>query len=283
MFKNTMKTVLLLAGLSGLLLFIGSLFGTGGLVIALVASLLIVGFSYWFSDKLAVKSAGAVEIAEADNPELYAMVRSLANKADLPMPRVYVSPNAQPNAFATGRNPKHAAVAVTQGLLQSMSRDEVYGVLAHEMSHVKHRDILIGSVAAAVGTAITYLAYFGMFFGGGGRGSRGGNPIASLAVLLLAPMAAGLIQMAVSRSREFEADRGGAELAGNGESLARALEKLDVMSKRVPMDVNPAQASAYIVNPLAGKKANFASLFSTHPPVEERVKRLRQIDSPISG
>ncbi len=281
MFKNTMKTFVLLAGLAGLLLFIGSFFGSTGLFLALVASLAIVGFSYWFSDKLAVKSARAVEISEADNPQLYGMVRDLAAKADLPMPRVYISPNEQPNAFATGRSPSHAAVAVTQGLLQTMHRDEVNAVLAHEMSHIKHRDILIGSVAAAVGTAITYLAYFGVFFGGGRRG-RGGSPIASLAILFLAPMAAGLIQMAVSRSREFEADRGAAELVGSGESLARALERLDASSKRVPMDVNPAQASAYIVNPLAGKKANFANLFTTHPPVEERIRRLRQTDSIIS-
>ncbi|HEX5615500.1 MAG TPA: M48 family metalloprotease [Acidimicrobiia bacterium] len=278
MFKNTLKTTVLLAALGGLFLGIGSLFGTSGLTIGLILGLVFVGGSYWFSDKLAIASSGAKPVTEQEAPQLYAMVRDLTQRADMPMPRLYVSPSAQPNAFATGRNPAHAAVAVTQGLLQALDQDEVRGVLAHEISHVRHRDILISSVAAAVAMAIMFvarIAMFGALFGGGSRDDDN-NVIGSLLLILLAPLAAGLIQMAISRSREYEADRGGAALlGGDGEPLARALEKIEVYAKRVPMDVNPAQAQAYIINPLTGRKAQFANLFTTHPPTEERIRRLR--------
>jgi len=210
-------------------------------------------------------------------PALYDTVEDLARRADMPMPQLYVSDQAQPNAFATGRNPKHAAVCVTGGLLQVLDDDELRGVLAHELSHVRHRDILISSVAAAVAMAITFAArmvMWGAIFGGGGDRDRG-NVFGLLAMMILAPIAAVLIQMAISRSREYEADRGGAALLGDGEPLARALAKIDAYAKQVPMNVDPAQATAYIVNPLAGRKVNFSSLFRTHPPTEDRVARLR--------
>jgi heat shock protein HtpX len=277
MSKNTIKTYVLLAAFGGLLMGIGSIFGTGGLVIGLAIGLVFVGGSYWFSDKLAVKAAGAQPVSEQDAPELYSVVRELAQRDGIPMPRVYLSPEAQPNAFATGRGPDHAVVAVTQGLLQVLDRDEIRGVLAHELSHVKNRDILIGSVAAALAMGITFvarMAMWGAMFTGGG-GDRDNNIFGVLAMAILAPVAAGLIQMALSRSREFEADRSGAELLGDGEPLARALEKIDRYAKQVPMKIDPAQATAYIINPLSGRKVNFANLFTTHPPTEERIARLR--------
>ncbi len=277
MSKNTFKTFILLAAFGGLLMGIGSLFGTGGLIIGLGIGLLFVGGSYWFSDKLAVKAAGAQPISEQENPQLYRMVRELAEREGMPMPRIYLSPAAQPNAFATGRGPKKAVVAVTQGLLQILDEDELRGVLAHELSHVKNRDILIGSVAAALAMGITFVArmamWGAMFSGGGDRNN--GNIFGVIAMAILAPIAAAMIQMALSRSREFEADRSGAELLGNGEPLARALEKIDAYARQVPMNVDPAQATAYIINPLSGRKVNFANLFTTHPPTEERVARLR--------
>ena len=279
MAKNTMKTFVLLAAFGGLLMGIGAFFGTGGLVIGLVIALLFVGGSYWFSDSLAVRAAGAQPVSEQEAPQLYRIVRELATGANMPMPRIYISPEPQPNAFATGRGPKRAVVAVTQGLLQVLDEDELRGVLAHEMSHVKNRDILIGSVAAALAMGITFIArmamWGAMFGGGGGDDEDGGNIFGLIAMAILAPIAAMLIQMAISRSREFEADRSGAELLGDGEALARALEKIDAYAKRVPMDVNPAQATAYIVNPLTGRKISFANLFTTHPPTEERIARLR--------
>jgi heat shock protein HtpX len=278
MFKNNLKTAVLLAGLGVLFLGIGSLFGTGGLIIGLVLGLVFVGGSYWFSDKIAVRAAGAKPVSEADAPELYEIVRELTQRANMPMPAIYISPADQPNAFATGRNPEHAAVAVTQGLLQVVNRDELRGVLAHELSHVANRDILISSVAAAVALGITFAArmfMWGAIFGGGGNNRDGGNVFGALAMMILAPIAAGLLQMALSRSREFEADRSGAELLGDGEPLARALEKIDAYAKQVPMNIDPAHATAYIINPLAGRRANFASLFQTHPPTSERVARLR--------
>ncbi len=277
--KNNIKTFGLLALFGGLFVVVGGAFGRSGAVIGLALGLVMVGGSYWFSDKLAIRSAGAQAVSEAEAPGLYAMVRDLSQRAELPMPRIYVSPAAQPNAFATGRNPKHAAVAVTRGLLQSMDDRELRGVVAHELMHVKHRDILIGSVAAAVGMSITFIArmaMFGAMFGGGGRDDdRNGNPIALVAMALLAPIAAMAIQMAVSRSREYEADAGAARLLGDGEPLARALAKLEGASKRIPMNVNPATENAYIVNPLAGRRANFARMFSTHPSTDERIARLR--------
>jgi heat shock protein HtpX len=238
----------------------------------------MVGGSYWFSDKLAVASAGAEPVSETDAPQLYAIVRDLARRAGEPMPRIYLSPAAQPNAFATGRNPAHAVVCVTQGLMQLLEPDEIQGVLAHEMSHVKNRDILIGSIAAALAMAITFIArmaMFGAIFGGGGRDNEGGNVVGALLLTILAPLAALVIQMGISRSREYEADHSGAELLGSGESLARALEKIEAYAKQVPMDVPPAQATAYIVNPLTGRRFEFSNLFTTHPPTAERVARLR--------
>ncbi|MDQ3679900.1 MAG: M48 family metalloprotease [Actinomycetota bacterium] len=278
MSKNTFKTYVLLAGLGGLMVLIGSFFGRVGAVIGLGLGLLIVGFSYWKSDKIAIKAARAVPASEAEMPEYYRTVRELTAEAGMPMPKLYITPDAQPNAFATGRNPEHAAVAVTQGILQILTWEELRGVLAHEISHVGNRDILIGSVAAAVATGISFIAnmaIWGAMFGGGGDDDNGPNPIALLLLAILAPLAAGLLQMALSRSREFEADRSGARLIGNGEPLARALLKLDQASRVVPMAVQPAQASKYIVNPLTGRRIQFAKLFTTHPPTEERVARLR--------
>jgi heat shock protein HtpX len=278
MSKNTFKTFVLLAAFGGLIMGIGALFGQTGLIIGLVLALAIVGGSYWFSDKMAVAAAQAKPVTEQDAPRLYAIVRELAQRGGTPMPRVYVSPAAQPNAFATGRNPSHAVVAVTQGLLQVLDEDELRGVLAHEMSHVKNRDILIGSVAAALAMVITFvarMAMWGALFGGGGGDRDNGNVFGLIAMSILAPIAAALLQMALSRSREYEADRSGAHLLGDGEPLARALEKIEAYAKQVPMDVNPAQATAYIVNPLTGRKVNFANLFMTHPPTADRVARLR--------
>ncbi|MCB1003246.1 MAG: M48 family metalloprotease [Acidimicrobiales bacterium] len=275
MFRNTVKTTVLLAGLGGLLVAIGSLFGTVGAVVGLALGLALVGASYWKSDALAIRAARAVPADEAALPEYFSIMRELSARADLPMPRLYVSPEAQPNAFATGRSPEHAAVAVTEGLLRVCTWDEVRGVLAHELAHVRNRDILIGSVAAAVATGISFIANLAMWGAMLGGSDEDDNPIALLATALLAPLAAGLLQMALSRSREFEADRHGAELLGTGEPLARALEKLEQSAARVPMDVSPSQAQAYIVNPLTGRQVRFANLFRTHPTTEERVARLR--------
>jgi heat shock protein HtpX len=278
MSKNTIKTFVLRAAFGGLFMLFGAFFGQTGLIIGLGLGLLMVGGSYWFSDKLAVASAGAKPVDERDAPELYAIVRDLAQRADEPMPRVYLSPAAQPNAFATGRNPAHAVVCVTQGLMQVLDTEEIRGVLAHEMSHVKNHDILIGSIAAAMAMAITFIARIAMWgavFGGGGRDNEGGNVFGALLLAVLAPVAAFVIQMSISRSREYEADHSGAELLGTGEPLARALEKIEAYAKQVPMNVPPAQATAYIVNPLTGRKVEFGNLFMTHPPTAERVARLR--------
>jgi heat shock protein HtpX len=277
--RNTIKTFVLLAGLGGLLILIGgALGGQTGLIIGLLLGLTFVGFSYWNSDKLAIRAARAVPVSEEEMPQYYAVVRELTTTMGLPMPTLYVTPDRQPNAFATGRSPDHAAVAVTQGILETLDWDELRGVLAHEMSHVGNRDILIGSVAAAVALGITFIASmlrFAAIFGGG-RDDRGGSPFELLALAILAPLAAGLLQMALSRSREFEADRTGARLIGDGEPLARALLKLEAGAKQIPMQIDPAHAQAFIVNPLTGKQVQFANLFRTHPPIEERVSRLRQ-------
>jgi heat shock protein HtpX len=278
--KNTFKTFVLLAGLGGLMVLIGSFFGRGGAILGLGLGLLLVGGSYWFSDKIAIKAARAVPVSEAEMPEYYRIMRDLSTQAGMPMPKLYVTPDLQPNAFATGRNPNHAAVAVTQGILNILDWNELRGVLAHELSHVGNRDILIGSVAAAVATGISFIANMAMWGAmfGGRDDDEGANPIAVLLLALLAPMAAGLLQMALSRSREFEADRSGARLIGDGEPLARALLKLDEAARRIPMNVQPAQAQKYIVNPLTGRKVNFSNLFTTHPATEARVERLRQMN-----
>jgi len=278
---NTVKTTLLLAGLGGLLVVVGSLFGKGGALLGLGLGLLMVGGSYWFSDKLAIRAARAVPVSEQQMPQLYAIVRELTDKAGMPMPKLYVSPEEQPNAFATGRSPKHAAVAVNRGMLPpSFSWEELRGVLAHELGHVANRDILIGSVAAALAVGITYLAQilqFAAFFGGfGGRDDdERQNPLALLATIILAPLAAMLLQMALSRGREYGADRYGARLIGDGEPLARALGKLEVGARTIPSGVDPAHAQMFIVNPLAGRRMSFKSWFMTHPPTEDRIRRLR--------
>ena len=279
-FTNTFKTFILLAFLGAVSIGIGAIFGTGGLIIGAALGLLFVGGTYWFSDKIAVAAARAKPVTRDEAPRLYEIVGDLARRDGLPMPRLYVSPEAQPNAFATGRGPKKAVVCVTQGILQVLDDDELRGVLAHELSHVKNRDVLIGSVAAAVALAITFVARIAMFSAifGGGDSEGGGNAIGLLAMAILAPIAAGLLQMALSRSREYQADASGAHLIGDGEPLARALQKIEAAAKRTPMNVNPAEATAYIVNPLTGRKVNFANLFSTHPPTEERIARLRNFD-----
>jgi heat shock protein HtpX len=280
----------LLAGLGGLIVGIASLLGggsSGAVMIGLVIALVMVGGSYWFSDKLALRSAQAQIVTEADAPEFYRMVASLAQRANMPMPRVAISPSEQPNAFATGRGPRNAVVCATQGLLRSMPADEIEGVMAHELMHVRNRDILIGSVAAAIATAISaiaQMAYFAALFGGGRDDEDRPNPIAIMLISMLAPLSASLIQMAISRSREFEADRSAAELLGSGESLARALERIEILAARTPMQVAPAQAQAYIHNPLAefknqrrGSGVNLSRLFSTHPDTAERIRRLRAL------
>jgi heat shock protein HtpX len=279
-FTNTFKTTILLAFLGALFIGIGALFGTGGLVIGLVLGLLFVGGTFWFSDKIAVAAARAKPVSRDEAPRLYEIVEELARRNEMPMPRLYVSPQPQPNAFATGRGPKRAVVAVTQGILEVLDDAELRAVLAHELSHVRNRDILIGSVAAAIALAITFIARIAMFGAifGGDDDEGGGNIIGLLALAILAPLAAGLLQMALSRSREYQADASGARLLGEGEPLARALQKIEAYAKRVPMDVNPAEATQYIINPLTGRKVNFANLFSTHPPTEERIARLREFD-----
>jgi heat shock protein HtpX len=275
MSKNTIKTYVLLAGLGGFLIVIGQMLGgTNGATLGLLLGLAMCGGSYWFSDKLAIRAARAEPVTEAEMPEYYRIVRELCQKADIPMPKLYVSPDMQPNAFATGRNPQHAAVAVTQGILQVLDWDELKGVLAHEISHVGNRDILIGSVAAAIATGIMFVTRFALFFGGGDDDDRP-NPFVAILLMILAPVAGMLIQMAITRSREFEADRTGARLLGDGEPLARALIKIDNAAHQIPMNVDPAHATMFIVNPLSGRQMNFANLFRTHPPTEDRVSRLR--------
>jgi heat shock protein HtpX len=279
---NRVKTWVLIAALGGLFVLVGELVfkGTQGLVIGLLFGL---GFNfamYWFSDKIAIATTRSKPVTEREYPQLYAVVRSLANARDIPMPRIYVSEMAQPNAFATGRNPRHAAVSVTKGLLQIVDERELRGVLSHELSHVTNHDILIGSIAAGVAMSITLIARLGFFFGGG-RDERNNpfGPFAFLIAWILAPLAAGMIQLAVSRSREYQADASGAELSHDPLALASALRKLEEYSKRVPAPatVGPAEAHLFIVNPLAGRKVQFANLFSTHPPTEARIERLDHI------
>lgn len=278
---NTIKTYVLLAALGGLLVLLGQfLYGGSGALIGLAIGLVFVGSSYWFSDRIAIAAARAKPVAESDAPRLYATVRELSMMAHMPMPRLFMTPDPQPNAFATGRNEDHAVVAVTRGITQLLEEDELRAVLAHELSHVRNRDILIGSVAAAVAMGITFIArmaMWGAMFGmGGGRNERNGNAFGFIAMALLAPIAALFLQMSLSRSREYEADRSGARLIGTGEPLARALQKLEVGAKRIPMQVDPAHATMYIVNPLTGRNVSFKSLFMTHPPIEDRIARLRE-------
>ncbi|MDQ1429235.1 MAG: heat shock protein HtpX [Acidimicrobiaceae bacterium] len=275
MSKNTIKTVILLAFIGGLFMLVGELIGGGnGLIIAFFLALAFVGFQYWKSDSLAIRAARATPVTEEQMPQYYAVVRDLTQRAGLPMPKLYVTPDMQPNAFATGRNPDHAAVAVTRGILEICSWDEMRGVLAHELCHVGNRDILITSIAASLALAITFISRFALFFGGGGDGD--GNMFEQLALLILAPLAAVVLQLALSRSREYEADRCGARMLGDGEPLARALGKLEMAARQIPMNIPPAMAPLYIVNPLSGRRMAFKNLFADHPPTEDRIKRLRE-------
>jgi len=272
---NGLKTTLLMASLAAVLIFIGGAWGgQSGIIIAFLFAAVLNGVSYWFSDRIVLKMHNAKPVGEEH--VLFRVTRRLAQKAGLPTPKVYLIPNQSPNAFATGRNPEHAAVAATEGLVAILSESELEGVIAHELAHVKHRDILISSIAATLGAAIlaiVRMAQFASFFGGGGGrdDNRGQNPIALLATIILAPVAAMLIQAAISRSREFEADRGGAEIAGTPTGLVTALRKIEAGSKMIPLDASPATAHMYIVKPFLGGLGN---LFSTHPPTEERIKRL---------
>jgi heat shock protein HtpX len=282
---NRIKTWILIAALGGLFVLIGSwLGGTQGAVIALLIALAFNFAMYWWSGSIAIATTRSKPVTEQEYPDLYRIVRELANADRLPMPQVYVSDMAQPNAFATGRNPQNAKVAVTKGILQILDERELRGVLAHELSHVANRDILVSSIAAAIGTAITFLARFALFFGG--DDNRGGNPIALLAAWLLAPIAAAIIQLAVSRSREYQADESGSYLSRDPEALASALRKLDATVKQVPppATVSPAEAHLFIMNPLAGLRGGgITSLFSTHPPTEKRIERLDEIAGKLRG
>jgi heat shock protein HtpX len=274
---NVMKTVVLMTVMTVLLIFVGSLIGgRSGMLMAFLFAMVMNFGSYWFSDKIVLRMYGAQELTQSDAPELFLIVQDLTGRAGLPMPKLYMIDGEQPNAFATGRNPEHAAVAVTKGIVNMLSRDELRGVIGHELAHVKHRDILVGTIAATMAGAISMLAHmaqWGMMFGGGRSNDReGGSPIAGLVMVIVAPIAAMLIQMAISRSREFLADEGGAQMSGNPMSLANALRKLETRAHQIPMDASPSTAHMFIVNPLSG--GGIARLFSTHPPMEERIARL---------
>ena len=287
---NRLKTWILIAALGALFVLVGQwIGGTNGAVIALAIALVFNFSMYWFSDKIAIATTRSKPVTEHEMPDYYRIVRQLTNERQLPMPTLYVSEMMQPNAFATGRNPEHASVAVTRGILQILDERELRAVLAHELSHVANRDILISSIAAAIGMSITFLARFALFFGGGDDNRGGGNAFALLAAWLLAPIAAALIQMAVSRSREYQADESGAFLSKDPDALASALRKLEQASRQVPAPatVSPAEAHLFIVNPMNAVKARggggFVNLFSTHPPTEARIERLEAIASELRG
>lgn len=273
-FANNMKTVVLLGAIMGLALFIGQFWGTQGLIIGFVFGGAMNLVAYFFSDKIALASMRAQEVSEEEAPELVRAVRELAMDAGLPMPKVYVCPEQAPNAFATGRNPANSAVAVTEGLLRNMDRRQVRAVLAHEMAHIRHRDILISTVAATVAGAITMLARLAWFIPMGSSDDEGGNPLAGLFMLILAPIAAVMIQMAISRSREYAADDFGGELCGNPEDLANALQRLSSYNEKVPLHANPSHSNMFIVQPLI--PGGIGGLFTTHPPIEKRIERLRE-------
>ena len=273
------RTGILLAAMTALFMGIGFLVGgQGGMIVALLVAMAMNLFAYWNSDKMVLSMYGARQVDERSAPELYAMVRRLAGDAGLPMPRVFIMENQQPNAFATGRNPEHAAVAVTTGLLQTLNADELEGVLAHELTHIKHRDTLLMTITATIAGAISMLANFGFYFGGARNNDNNMGPIATLLLVILGPLAAGLVQMAVSRGREYEADRGGAEISKQPLALASALRKIAGAAEHVPnpaAERNPASAHLFIVNPLSG--ARMDNLFSTHPNVENRIAQLNEI------
>ena len=273
-FAAAFRTTILMATLTGLLVVIGALIGgaSTALVFLFFAAVLNLG-AYWFSDKIALKMSGAKPVSEQEAPRIYEIVRELTTRADLPMPRLYVIPQEQPNAFATGRNPKNSAVAVTAGIMKLLSEDELRGVIAHELAHIRNRDVLIQSVAATIAGAITYLGYMLLWFGGDDESPLG--LVASLALVLLAPIAASIIQLSISRQREYSADATGAQISGNPESLASALLRLEEGAKAIPMQVNQAAEPLYIVKPFSA--GGLAALFSTHPPIEERVRRLREM------
>ncbi len=274
---NTLKTMGLMVGLTLLLVWAGAAFGgRTGMTMALIFALMMNAFSYWFSDKIVLKMYSAQKVNSGEFPELHAMVRRLSQRAGIPKPKIYIINQPQPNAFATGRNPDHAAVAVTTGIMRMLSVEELEGVIGHELSHIKHRDILISTIAATIAGAISYLAYmakWALIFGG--RDDEDGNPLASIAMMILAPIAAILIQMAISRSREYVADAGGAKVAGNPRYLSNALKKLHMASQKIPLQAQPSTAHMFIVNPLRGGR--ITKLFSTHPPMEERIARLENI------
>ncbi len=273
---NAMKTTLLLTVLTLILVFGGgAMAGESGMMIAMVFAVVMNFGAYWFSDKIVLRMSRAREVSEAEAPELYSVVRELAERATLPMPKVYIIDDPSPNAFATGRNPQHAAVAATTGIMRILSREELAGVMAHELAHVGNRDILIGTISATIAGAISMLAnmaQFALIFGGGNRDGEGQHPAVAIVMMIVAPLAAMLVQMAISRSREYGADEGGAKICGNPLWLASALRKLQQGVSVQPMDVNPSTAHMYIVNPLAG--GGMAALFSTHPPMDERIRRL---------
>jgi heat shock protein HtpX len=275
--SNGIKTALLLGVLGALFLAIGeALGGAQGMVVGFLFAVVTNFVSYWFSDKIVLRMYGATEVGP--DHRLHQIVTRLAARADLPQPRCYVIPQSSPNAFATGRNPQHAAVAATEGILQMLSDEELEGVLGHELAHVKHRDILTSSVAATLAAAVMMISRFAMFFGGGDDDRRGSNPVALIATMILAPLAAALIQAAISRSREFDADAGGAAIAGSPDGLASALRKIDVAAHAMPLDANPATAHLFIIKPFSG--AGLMSLFSTHPPTEARIEALRRLPRP---
>jgi heat shock protein HtpX len=271
---KTLKTAFLLTGLTLLLLFLGAAFGgERGMTLALVFAVLMNGTAYFFSDKIALMSSGAQPITKEQAPRLYEVMERLAAKSNLPMPKMYLIPQAAPNAFATGRNPSHASVAVTQGLMELMDDEELEGVIAHELSHVRNYDILTSSIAATIAGAITWVARMGFWFGGGGNRERGGG-LTGILMLILAPFAALLLQMGISRQREYQADASGARMVGHPYGLIRALEKLGAYNKRIPMDVPPTTSALMIVQPLSAGQI-FSSLFSTHPPLADRIAQLR--------
>ena len=276
---NMMKTAILMAAITALFMAIGAMIGgRSGMMLALVVALGMNFFSYWFSDKMVLKMYNAREVDETSAPRFYAMVRELAQRAEIPMPKVYLIDEQAPNAFATGRSPEHAAVAATTGIVNVLTERELRGVMAHELAHVKHRDILISTISATMAGAISMLANFAMFFGGRDSEGRPANPIAGIAVAILAPLAASVIQMAISRAREFEADRGGAEISGDPAALASALDKIHRYAQGIPLhaaEAHPETAQMMIMNPLSG--GGLRGLFSTHPATEDRIARLMEM------